>query len=241
MQDKLTFNILTIFPEMFPGPLGKSLAGKSLQQGLWNLNVFDIRQYASGVHQSVDDRPYGSGARMVLRPDILSKAINAAAAKNAERKKIYYLSPRGSRLDQKKLVEIVKEKNIMLLCGRYEGIDQRVIEHHQIEEISIGDFILSGGELAAMTLIDAAIRLIPDVLGKSGSLSEESFSPDGAFANLLEYPHYTRPQNWQNLQVPQILLSGNHQEINKWRLEQAKKITKNRRSDLWKKFLEKTE
>lgn len=218
--------VLTIFPEMFPGPLGHSLAGKALQRGSWRLDAVNIRDFTSDRHQTVDDTPFGGGAGMVMRPDIVAKAVDHALAQGAPGP-LVYLSPRGVPFRQAMAHELAQGPGVVLLCGRYEGVDHRVIEARGFLEVSIGDFVLSGGELAAMTLIDACVRLLPGVVGDEASLSEESFA-----SGLLEYPHYTRPQVWEGRAVPEILLSGHHARISAWRHEQALEITKSRRPDL---------
>ncbi len=229
----MKFNVLTIFPEMFPGPLGQSLAGKALKAKHWELKVFDIRKFAEDKHSTVDDKPFGGGTGMVMKPDVLGKAVEAIKKKD-KKTKLLYPSPRGALFTQAKAIELSKEKSITFLCGRYEGVDHRVLEEYDIEEISIGDYVLSGGEIAALTIIDACLRLVPGVIIKPSALAEESFGSEGNYAFLLEYPHYTRPVEWKGKKVPDTLLSGHHAEIEKWRLKQAKKITKERRKDLWK-------
>jgi len=231
MAFHITF--LTIFPEMFPGPLGASIAGKALESGEWSMDVVDIRDFAEDKHKTVDDSPFGGGVGMVMRPDALSNAIEHVIEKHNP-EKMFYMSPRGKVFTQENVEEISKLENIAVLCGRYEGIDQRIIEEYALEEISLGDFILSGGEIAALALIDACIRLLPSVLSSREAVAEESFGC-GKFKNLLEYPHYTRPSEWKGRKVPEVLLSGNHGEIEKWRFDEAVKITKERRRDLWKK------
>lgn len=231
----MKFNVLTIFPEMFPGPLDQSLAGKALKEGIWQLDVFDIRKFAEDKHQTVDDKPFGGGNGMVMKPDVLGKALDHVCKGNPG-SRIIYPSPRGSVFTQSKAIELSKENNIAILCGRYEGIDHRVIEEYGIEEVSAGDFVLSGGEIAAYTIIDACLRLIPGVIVKPKALEQESFGGDGDYSSLLEYPHYTRPAEWQGKKVPEVLLSGNHAEVEKWRLEQAENITEERRKDLWNKY-----
>ncbi len=223
--------VLTIFPEMFPGPLGISLAGKALAEGKWQLDARDIRAFATGKHRSVDDTPSGGGAGMVMRTDIAAAAIDAARADVPAETPTVYLSPRGRPLTQERVRELAAAPGIILLCGRFEGIDERVLEARDIEEISIGDYVLSGGELAAQVLIDACVRLLPGVAGNENSLAEESFAE-----GLLEYPHYTRPRLWEGHAIPEVLLSGDHEKIAKWRREQAEKITKERRPDLWEKY-----
>ena len=218
--------VLTIFPEMFPGPLGLSLAGRALQRGDWRLDAVDLRRFTEDRHQTVDDTPFGGGAGMVMRPDIVAKAADAVVAAGAVGP-LVYLSPRGEPLRQQLVTELAAGPGVVLLCGRYEGVDHRVIEARGFREVSLGDFVLSGGELAAMTLIDACVRLLPGVVGAAASLAEESFA-----AGLLEYPHYTRPQVWEGRAVPDVLLSGHHARISEWRQEQALAITKSRRPDL---------
>lgn len=230
----MKFNIFTIFPEMFPGPLGHSLAGKALEAGLWSYETINIRDYAEDKHKTVDDTPFGGGAGMVMRPDVLGKAIEANTTVAS---KIIYMSPRGKMLNQQKSYELLKNKEISIICGRFEGIDERVIEEYNIEEISIGDYILSGGEIAAITLMDSCIRLIDGVIGNNLTLNEESFGQNADYAGLLEYPLYTRPSKWKNRHVPEVLLSGNHAKINQWRLLQSQEITKERRNDLWETYI----
>lgn len=222
----LNVTILTIFPEIFPGFLGYSLTGKALENKLWSLKVVNIRDYAFDKHGSVDDTPCGGGAGMIMRPDVLGEAIEH----NHKKGKIIYMSPKGKQLTQAKVHEIANCENLTILCGRFEGVDERVIEEYEIEEISIGDYILTGGEQAAMILVDAAVRLLDGVLGNSASIENESFEN-----GMLEYPQYTRPIEWKGRKVPDILLSGHHENIAKWQSEQAKKITKQRRPDLLEK------
>jgi tRNA (guanine37-N1)-methyltransferase len=234
----LTFTLLTLFPEMFPGPLGHSLAGKALAKGAWNLSAVQIRDSAEDKHATVDDKPFGGGAGMVMRADILGKAIDAVQTKQPQDALIYF-TPGGAPLTQQRVHELAAMRHITLLCGRFEGVDERVIEEYDVELISLGDFILSGGEIPAMALIDACVRLLPGVLGSEHTLSEESFSVSGDYAGLLEYPHYTRPSVWRERGVPEVLLSGNHGEIHKWRLAKAQEITKSRRNDLWQLYKQK--
>jgi len=222
--------VLTIFPEMFPGPLGSSLAGKALAEGKWELKTIDIRDFATDKHRSVDNTPAGGGAGMVMRADIAAAAIDAARAAAESGTPTLYLSPRGRPLTQTRVRELAQGPGAILLCGRFEGIDQRVLEARNIEEISIGDYVLSGGELAAQVLIDACVRLLPGVAGNESSLAEESFA-----SGLLEYPHYTRPREWEGRAIPEVLLSGDHKKIAEWRREEAEKITKERRPDLWER------
>jgi tRNA (guanine37-N1)-methyltransferase len=222
--------VLTIFPEMFPGPLGASLAGKALAEGKWALAVIDIRDFATDKHRSVDDTPSGGGAGMVMRADIAAAAIDAARAGAEPSTPALYLSARGRPLAQARVRELAQGPGAILLCGRFEGIDQRVLDARDIEEVSIGDYVLSGGELAAQVLIDACVRLLPGIAGNEGSLAEESFASD-----LLEYPHYTRPRDWEGRAIPEVLLSGDHKKIAEWRREQAEHLTKERRPDLWQR------
>jgi tRNA (guanine37-N1)-methyltransferase len=222
--------VLTIFPDMFPGPLGLSLAGKALAEDKWQLDIMDIRDFATDKHRSVDDTPSGGGAGMVMRTDIAATAIDAARADAPAETPTVYLSPRGQPLSQGRVREFAAAPGIILLCGRFEGIDERVLDARNVEEISIGDYVLSGGELAAQVLIDACVRLLPGVAGNESSLAEESFAGD-----LLEYPHYTRPRLWEGRAIPEVLLSGDHEKIAEWRREQAEKITKERRPDLWQR------
>lgn len=225
--------VLTLFPEMFPGVLGGSLTGKALQEGLWGLEPIDIRMFGEGKHRNVDDTPAGGGAGMVLRPDIVAKAIDFAdKGHSREDWPVIYLSPRGKPFDQAMARRFSKAKGITLLCGRFEGVDQRVLDAREVEEVSLGDFVLSGGEIAAQALIDATVRLIPRVLGNAESIEEESFS-DG----LLEHPQYTRPSDWEGRKIPEILLSGHHAKIAEWRSQQSEKLTKERRPDLWRAHL----
>ncbi len=218
-------SVLTIFPEMFPGPLGLSLAGKAMASGLWSLDVTDIRDHATDKHRSVDDTPAGGGAGMVMKADVLARAVDAADAGSRPR---LLMSPRGAPLTQSRVEALAAGPGVLVLCGRVEGIDQRLIEGRALEEISVGDYVLSGGELAAMALIDACVRLRPGVMGKEASGLDESFS-----AGLLEYPHYTRPAVWEGRPIPEILTSGDHGKIDAWRQDQAEKLTRERRPDLW--------
>ena len=222
--------VLTIFPEMFPGPLGLSLAGKALAEGTWALQTIDIRDFTTDKHRSVDDTPAGGGAGMVMRADVAAASIDAARAASSPGTPTLYLSPRGCALTQARVRELAQGPGAILLCGRFEGIDQRVLEARNVEEISIGDYVLSGGELAAQVLIDACVRLLPGVAGNESSLAEESFASD-----LLEYPHYTRPREWGGRTIPEVLLTGDHKKIAEWRRDQAEKLTRERRPDLWEK------
>lgn len=224
-----TATVLTLFPEMFPGFLGHSLTGTALTKGKWALEARDIRDHATDRHRSVDDTPFGGGAGMVMRADIVDAALSAA---NTGNRPEIYLSPRGRRLDQGLVEELASGEGVVLLCGRYEGLDERVIEARGMQEVSLGDFVLSGGEGAAMSLIDACVRLLPGVLGAVESLAEESFQ-----TGLLEYPQYTRPAEWQGKAVPDVLLSGHHERIQHWRHTQAQRVTRERRVDLWSQYV----
>jgi tRNA (guanine37-N1)-methyltransferase len=224
--------ILTLFPEMFPGPLGVSLAGKALASGLWELEARDIRSSATDKHRSVDDTPAGGGPGMVLRADILATAIDAAGI--APDRPRLLMSPRGRPLTQSRVTELATGPGPLIVCGRFEGIDQRVIDARNLEEISIGDYVLSGGEIAAMALIDACVRLLPGVMGKEASGAEESFSE-----GLLEYPQYTRPQVFEGRAIPEILNSGDHARVAAWRLAKSEALTRSRRPDLWAKAQQK--
>lgn len=220
--------VLTLFPDMFPGPLGHSLAGKALEGGLWSLESVDIRAYARDKHRTVDDTPFGGGAGMVMRPDVVDAAIRAA---RDPRGPLIYLTPRGRPLTQERVEGLAAAPAVTVLCGRYEGVDERVLEAHEAEEICLGDFILSGGEPAAICLLDACVRLLPGVMGEVASLEEESFE-----RGLLEYPLYTRPQVWDGRSVPEVLLSGHHERIRNWRLVQSETVTRMRRPDLWSRY-----
>jgi tRNA (guanine37-N1)-methyltransferase len=230
---------LTLFPEMFPGPLGQSLAGKALEKGIWSLEAMDIRDFAHDKHSTVDDKSFGGGIGMVMKPDVVDEAIEAAKAK-LPKARLVYTSPRGVPLTQG-LVEQLKNTGMIILCGRFEGVDHRVIEHHGMLEVSLGDFVLSGGEIAALAMLDACVRLLPGVISKEDAITQESFTTSSEYAGLLEYPHYTRPSFWKGYPVPEVLLSGNHEQIRLWRLEQAKKITAARRPDMWSKIVDKKE
>jgi len=224
-----TATILTIFPEMFPGPLGFSLAGQGLEKGLWGLETMDIRDFARDKHRSVDDTPMGGGPGMVMRPDVVDAAIDAALTKRPG-SPLVYLTPRGRPLDQARVRGLSEGPGVAVLCGRFEGVDERVLEARQAEQISLGDFVLSGGEPAAIALIDACVRLLPGILGETASLAEESFE-----RGLLEYPQYTRPQEWNGRKVPEVLVSGHHEKVRAWRRAQAEAATRERRPDLWRK------
>lgn len=224
-----TATVLTLFPEMFPGPLGCSIAGKALADRLWALETVDIRRFAYDKHATVDDAPFGGGPGMVMRPDVVDAAL---ASLPADGRATIYLTPRGRLVDQARVRALAEGPGVALLCGRYEGIDARVIEARGLEELSLGDFVLSGGEIAALAVIDAAVRLLPGVVGTAASLDEESFAQ-----GLLEYPHYTRPQVWNGLSVPEVLASGHHEKIKAWRRAQAEELTRRRRPDLWARHM----
>jgi tRNA (guanine37-N1)-methyltransferase len=219
--------ILTLYPEMFPGPLGLSLSGKALASGTWALEVRNIREHGVGAHRLVDDTPAGGGAGMVLRPDVLANAIDAALTPGDDRPRLL-MSPRGVPLSQARVRALSQGPGALIVCGRFEGVDERVIEARRLEEVSVGDYVLSGGEIAAMVLLDACVRLLPGVMGAEESAAEESFDE-----NLLEYPHYTRPQDFEGRAIPDILNSGHHAKISKWRRVQSERLTRERRPDLW--------
>jgi tRNA (guanine37-N1)-methyltransferase len=221
--------VLTLFPELFPGPLAASVAGRALAAGIWSCETIDIRDHATDRHRSVDDTPAGGGPGMVMRADVLARAIDAAAPTGDARPRIL-LSARGAPLDQKNVRELAKGSGVLLVCGRFEGVDERVIEARGLTEISVGDYVLSGGEIAAYVLIDACVRLLPGVMGKEASAAEESFE-----MGLLEYPQYTRPQLFEGRAIPDVLLSGDHGRVKAWRRAEAERITRARRPDLWQK------
>ena len=223
-----TARVFTLYPELFPGPLASGLYKKALEKKLWSLEVINIRDYAVDKHKTVDDPPFGGGSGMVMRADIIANALDKKVSDKNE--KIIYLSPKGKKFDQFYAKKIIN-KNVNIICGHFEGIDQRLLETRNIEEVSVGDFILSGGEVGAFVVIDTIVRLIPGVLGNSNSLSEESFE-----GNLLEYPQYTKPQKWEGKEPPNVLLTGDHAKIKDWRLTQSEDITRRRRPDLWKKY-----
>ncbi|MDA0664241.1 MAG: tRNA (guanosine(37)-N1)-methyltransferase TrmD [Proteobacteria bacterium] len=225
-----TARVLTIFPDMFPGPLGHSLAGRALDEGRWGLQAIDIRNFAIDAHRTVDDSPFGGGPGMVMRADVLENALDSVAEAPGP---VIYLTPRGKPFDQATAASLAEGPGATLLCGRFEGIDERLIEEYRFQEISVGDFVLSGGEPAAIALIDACVRLLPGVMGAADSLVEESFAQ-----GLLEYPQYTRPALWRGRNTPEILLSGHHEKIRAWRLAQAERITRERRPDLWDRYVE---
>jgi tRNA (guanine37-N1)-methyltransferase len=222
-------SVLTLFPEMFPGPLGTSLAGRALGEA-WQLDLFQIRDFATGKHRQVDDTPAGGGPGMVMKADVLAKAVDAAAPEGDPRPR-FYMSPRGRPLTQERVRDLAAGPGAIILCGRFEGVDERLIEARGLEEVSIGDYVLSGGELAAMVLIDAVVRLLPGVMGHDQSGTEESFE-----AGLLEYPQYTRPQVFEGREIPAILTSGDHARVAKWRRSEAERLTRERRPDLWAKL-----
>ena len=220
--------VFTLYPEVFPGPLSKGLYGKALSKNLWNLKVVNIRDAAEDKHKTVDDTPYGGGSGMLLKADVLAKSLDQ---NKIEGEKVIYLSPKGKKFDQNYAQELSNEKSVSFICGHFEGVDERVLSTRNIEEISIGDYILSGGETAAFVVIDSILRLLPGVLGNENSSMDESFEN-----GLLEYPQYTKPQIWEEKSVPEVLLSGNHDKIKDWRLSQSEAITRDRRPDLWEKY-----
>ena len=220
--------IFTLYPEIFPGPLNKGLYGKALLNKIWNLDIINIRDSAEDKHKTVDDTPFGGGSGMLIKPDVLASSIDQHVSK---REKIFYLTPKGKLFNQKIAKSLSKEHCVNLICGHFEGVDQRLLETRNIEEISIGDYILSGGETAAFVIVDSILRLIPGILGNEESVHEESFEN-----GLLEYPQYTKPQLWEEKNVPDVLLSGDHSKIKDWRLSQSEAITRHRRPDLWQKY-----
>ena len=220
--------IFTLYPEIFPGPLDKGLYGKALSNKIWNLDIINIRDSAKDKHKTVDDTPFGGGTGMLIKPDVLARSIDQHVNKS---EKIFYLSPKGKLFNQKTAKSLSKEHCVNLICGHFEGVDQRLLETRNIEEISIGDYILSGGETAAFVIVDSILRLIPGILGNEESVHEESFEN-----GLLEYPQYTKPQLWEEKNVPDVLLSGDHSKIKDWRLSQSEAITRHRRPDLWQKY-----
>ena len=227
VKDAWVAQVITLFPEAFPGVLGVSLTGKAMDFGLWRLETVDLRLFGIGKHRNVDDTPAGGGAGMVLRADVVDAALGAAGPGLP----VYYLSPRGRQFDQDMARDWAAGPGVTLLCGRFEGVDQRVLDHHAVTEVSLGDFVLTGGEIAAQAMLDATVRLLPGVLGNQASTEEESFAH-----GLLEHPQYTRPAQWQGREIPAVLQSGNHAEIAKWRLAEAEAITAARRPDLWNRY-----
>lgn len=223
-------HIITLFPGAFPGVLGESLTGKALKDGKWQLETTDLRPFGEGKHRNVDDTPAGGGAGMVLRPDVLGKAIDHTLKSVKGRCPMIYLSPRGRRFDQAMARSWAQMDGIVMLCGRFEGVDQRVLDHYDIQEVSLGDFVLTGGEIAAQAMIDATVRLLPSVLGNAESIEDESHSN-----GLLEHPQYTRPAEWRGLEIPEVLTSGNHGKVDEWRRAESEKLTQERRPDLWDK------
>lgn len=232
MAPLFTAQILTLFPEMFPGPLGASLAGRGLAEEKWALKTLDIRDFSSDKHRSVDDTPAGGGPGMVMRADILGKAFDAAASSADPKWPVVYMSPRGRQFDQAEAKRWQQAGGVTILCGRFEGVDERVLEARGVEEISVGDFVLSGGEPAAIVMLDAVVRMLPGIMGAAETLAEESFE-----SGLLEYPHYTRPQEWEGREIPAVLTSGHHGKVAEWRRERAEEITRIRRPDLWSTYV----
>ena len=224
----LQAQIFTLYPELFPGPLNKGLYGKALSNNIWNLKIVNIKDYSSDKHKTVDDTPFGGGSGMLIKPDVLANSLDQNVKPN---EKIYYLTPKGKLFSQKLAKKLSKEKTINLICGHFEGVDERILSTRNIEEISIGDYVLSGGETAALVVLDSVLRLLPGVLGNDKSVFEETFEN-----GLLEYPQYTKPQIWEEKSVPDVLLSGDHSKIKDWRLSQSEAITRDRRPDLWQKY-----
>ena len=225
---------LTLFPEMFPGPLGHSIIGKALEEQVWSLKLINLQKFSRKGPKYVDDKPYGGGSGMIIKSEIIHKALKETTKKIKNNYSLVFLTPKGKKLDQKKIKRFIKKDNLILVCGKYEGIDQRVIDTWKMEEISLGDYILSGGEIAAMSLIDSCVRLLPNVLGSSKSLESETFEN-----NLLEYPQYTKPRKWLGKKVPEVLLSGDHKKISEWKKNESIKITKIKRPDLFRKVIKK--
>jgi len=229
-----TAHILTLFPEMFPGPLGFSITGKALEKKIWLLKLINLQNFSKKGPKYVDDKPYGGGSGMIIKSEIIHEALKKITKKIKNNYSLIYLTPKGKKLDQKKIKKFTMKSNLILVCGKYEGIDQRVIDTWKMEEISMGDYILSGGEIAAMSLVDSCVRLLPNVLGSEDSLESETFEN-----NLLEYPQYTKPREWLGKKVPEVLLSGNHRKIKEWKKEESIKLTKIKRPDLFKKVVKK--
>ena len=221
--------VLSLFPEMFPGTLAFSIAGKALVNNLWSLNTINIRDFSNDKNGKVDDVPFGGGHGMVLKPEVLDRALKSVVNHNGPR---IYLSPRGRKFDQSFAKDLSKEKGVVFICGRYEGVDERFLTHNDIQEVSVGDYVLSGGEIGAQLIMDATIRLLPNVIGNSKGLVDESFEGD-----LLEYPLYTQPRVWNGIEVPEVLLSGDHKKIETWKIKMSEKITKLKRPDLWSKYI----
>ena len=224
-----TAKVFTLYPELFPGPLNIGIYKKALKKNIWSLKVINVRDYAIDKHKTVDDTPFGGGSGMIMKADVLANSLDQNTSSKKE--PIIYLSPKGKNFDQNYAKKIIKHKVINIICGHFEGVDERLLESRNIEEVSLGDFILSGGEIGALSIIDAAVRLLPGVLGNPDSLTEETFENQ-----LLEYPQYTKPQKWEGKEVPAVLLSGDHAKIKDWRLTQSEDITRRRRSDLWTKY-----
>ncbi len=222
-------NILTLYPDIYPGYLGYSLLGKALEKKIWELNIYNLRDFGEGKHKTVDDKPFGGGAGMIIKPDILGDAIEETLIRNHDQQKLVYLSPKGKPFKQVDAEKFSQSNGVSILCGHFEGIDQRVIDIYEVEEISMGDYVLTGGEVASFAFLDAIVRLLPGVLGNEISIKDESFSD-----NLLEYPQYTKPQEYKNIKVPDVLLSGNHEKIAEWRREKSIEITEKNRPDLLK-------
>lgn len=241
----LHITAITLFPDLFPGPLGASLTGRALKEGKWSMDTINIRDFGIGPHNQVDDTPYGGGAGMVLRADVVAQAIDAAIEKAGNNYTLIHLTPRGKAITQPVIHELAtKQKtspnqghHLIFLCGRFEAIDERILDHYQPLELSLGDFVMTGGELAAMAIIDATVRLLPEVIGDADSLGEESFGLSQDYACLLEYPHYSKPPIWRGKAVPEVLTSGHHEKVNQWRKAQAEKITQERRPDVWQRYL----
>ena len=227
-------HILTLFPEMFPGPLGHSIVGKALEERTWSLKLINLQNFSKKGPKYVDDKPYGGGSGMIIKSEIIHKALKETSKKIKNNYSLVFLTPKGKKLNQEKIKKFVKKDNLILVCGKYEGVDQRVIDTWKMEEISLGDYILSGGEIAAMSLIDSCVRLLPNVLGSSKSLESETFEN-----NLLEYPQYTKPREWLGKKVPEVLLSGDHKKIREWKKKESIKITKIKRPDLFRKVAKK--
>ena len=220
--------IFTLYPDLFPGPLTKGIYGKAMEKKIWNLKTINIRDYATDKHKTVDDTPFGGGSGMLIKPDVISKSLDENVNPS---EKVYYLTPKGKLFNQSLAKDLSKEKSLNLICGHFEGVDQRVIDSRNIQELSIGDFVLSGGEVAAYVILDSILRILPGVVGNENSITEESFEN-----GLLEYPQYTKPQIWEKKGVPDVLLSGDHAKIKDWRLSQSEAITRDRRPDMWQKY-----